>query len=79
MASWQTQEAKSKFSELVKMAAQSPQFVTIHGKPSVVIISQAEYARLSKPKLSFIEMMRASLSGDLNIERDRSLPREVDL
>jgi prevent-host-death family protein len=43
MVSWQIQEAKAKFSELVKMAAQSPQLVTMNGKPAVVVISQKEY------------------------------------
>jgi prevent-host-death family protein len=78
--SWQIQEAKAKFSELVKMAMQSPQFVTARGKPAVVIMSQKEYEKLVKPKVSFLELMRGSpLNGvDFEFERDRSLPRKSD-
>jgi prevent-host-death family protein len=81
MALWQTQEAKAKFSELVKMAEQTPQFVTIRGKPTVVIISQKEYLRLKKPKPSFLKFMQSSPLGDteLNLERNRSMPREIGL
>jgi prevent-host-death family protein len=81
MKLWQTQEAKAKFSELVKMAAQTPQFVTLHGKPTVVILSQEEYTRLKKSKPSFLKFMQASPLGDteLEIHRDRSMPREIEL
>lgn len=45
---WKLQDAKSRFSEVVR-AAQSdgPQHVTVHGKEAVVVLSAAEYSRLS--------------------------------
>ena len=77
MTSWQLQAAKSKLSELVKKAAsEGPQAITVHGEPAVVVLSQAEYNRLTRgdKRESFIEFMRRSpLVGlDLEFERDKS-------
>ena len=36
---WQLQVAKNKLSEVVKMAQQAPQIVTLHGKPTAVVVS----------------------------------------
>jgi prevent-host-death family protein len=44
---WQLQEAKQKFSELVKRALQDgPQLVTRHGEEVVVVLSVAAYQKL---------------------------------
>jgi prevent-host-death family protein len=82
MISWQTQKAKAKFSELIKMAANTPQFVTAHGRPVAVVVSEKEYARLTMPKQSFLELMQTSPLSEANLEefgRDQSLPRDIDL
>jgi len=50
MGIWQLQEAKAKFSEVVRMAESKPQVVTMRGRPAAVIISQREYLKLAKPK-----------------------------
>ncbi len=80
---WQLQEAKAKFSEVVKCAvSDGPQHITVHGKTAVVILSVKEYNRLTKkPKVSFVDFLRKSpLVGlDLELERDKSLPREIDI
>ena len=61
MATWQLQEAKAHFSEVVKEAIlHGPQNITLRGKAAVVVISQAEFNRLRKPKLSFVEFIRQS-------------------
>ena len=46
-----------------------------------MVLSQEEYARLKGRKPSLVELMRASpLAGvELEIERDRSLPRDLEL
>ncbi len=45
---WQLQEAKQKFSELVKRALnEGRQVVTRHGEDVVVVLSVAEYQKLS--------------------------------
>ena len=81
MSTWQLQEAKAKFSEVVRMAESEPQIVTMRGRPAVVIISQREYQKLGKPKPSFLELMQSALFSDseIEIERDRSRAREIDL
>lgn len=82
MKSWQLQEAKSHFSELVKEAViRGPQQITLRGEPAVVILSKIEYDKLTKPKPSFVEFMRQSplVGANLRITRHRSKSRKVDL
>jgi prevent-host-death family protein len=78
---WQVQEAKQHFSAVVQHALEEgPQVVTRHGKPVVVIIAAEEYERLREPAPSFKDFL---LNGPdfslLDLERDTSLPREIDL
>ena len=82
MATWQLQEAKSKFSEMVKRAlSEGPQGITVRGEPVAVLVSRLEYTRLTQPKPGFVELMRASpLAGlALDIDRSPSLTRETSL
>ncbi len=44
--SWSVQDAKNRFSEVVEAARRTPQMVTKHGKPAVVVVDAAEYERL---------------------------------
>ncbi len=79
---WQLQEAKNRFSEVVKKAIEEgPQTVTRHGEEVVVVLSKAEYCRLLKSQTSLLDFFRQSpLVGiDLDLERDESLPRDIDL
>ena len=43
---WSVQDAKDRFSAVVEAARQSPQTVTKHGKPAVVVVAAEEYERL---------------------------------
>ena len=53
---WQLQDAKARFSELVKKAReQGPQHVTVRGAPAVVVISEEEFARLTSPRPSIVD------------------------
>jgi antitoxin Phd len=45
-AIWSVQDAKNRFSAVVEAAQREPQTVTKHGKPAVVVVDAAEYARL---------------------------------
>ncbi|MEO0999777.1 MAG: type II toxin-antitoxin system prevent-host-death family antitoxin [Pseudomonadota bacterium] len=79
---WQVSEAKNKFSELFTRAlTEGPQRVR-RRKESVVVISAADYERLtrSRPRISLGEYILngPSLEG-LDLTRDRSEGREVDL
>ena len=81
MSTWQLQEAKAKFSEVVRMAETEPQIVTMRSRPAVVIVSHREYLKLRNPSPSFLELMQNSPWADVEIEteRDRSEAREVSL
>jgi antitoxin Phd len=43
---WSIQDAKNRFSTVVKAARRKPQTVTKHGKPAVVVVAADEYERL---------------------------------
>jgi prevent-host-death family protein len=80
MAKWQVQEAKARFSDLVKSAiAEGPQEITVHGTPAAVVLSAEEYKRLSLRQLSFVEFIRQSpLVGlELDLTRDQTPTRRT--
>jgi prevent-host-death family protein len=53
---WQLQEAKARFSELVKRAReQGPQHVSVRGEPAVVVVSEEEFARLTSSRRSIVD------------------------
>ena len=78
---WQVQEAKQRFSALVQEALdEGPQIVTRHGEAVVVVMAIDEYERLRGKRPVFNEfLLSASDFSELEFERDRSLPREVEL
>ncbi len=79
---WQLQEAKGNFSQLIKRAANGDaQTVTVHGKPTAVVVSAEEYARLTRhrTKLS-AALLRPDLAAeDLDISRSRDTGRDIEL
>lgn len=82
MKTWQLQEAKAQFSDVVRCAQQDgPQGVSVRGKPAAVVISAADYDRLTKQKPRFVDFMRASpLAGtDLKVKRNKTSTRKVVL
>lgn len=80
---WQLQDAKARFSEVIKKAeAEGPQHITVRGAPTAVVLSEAEYERLVGTGGSLVEFMRRSpLYGQeqIDLTRDHSLTREVEL
>lgn len=79
---WALQDAKSKFSQLVRQAqTQGPQSVSVRGKPVVVVISLEEYQKKIAPRVSLTQFIQDSpLVGlELDLSRDRSLDRDLDL
>lgn len=79
---WQLQEAKGNFSQLIKRAANGDaQVVTVHGKPTAVVVSAEEYARLTRRrgKLSSALLRPDLAADDLDIARSRDTGRDLDL
>ena len=83
MKRWQIQDAKAKFSELIRAAGTSgPQDITHHGKSVAVVLSRGEFDRLSQAGESLGAFMQRSPLYDLDeldFERDTSHTRETDL
>ncbi len=82
-AIWKLEEAKAKFSEVVRRAHdQGPQYGTVRGKQAVAIIDAAELERLLPanpavlPLVQFLE--RLHVEG-LDLTRDRDLGRDPAL
>jgi antitoxin Phd len=58
MRTWQLQEARSRFSELVSAAlAHGPQRVTRHGKSAVVVVSEERWNEVTQKIPSFGRML----------------------
>jgi antitoxin Phd len=77
---WQLQEAKAKFSELVQKAIdEGPQTVTRRGKDAVVVLSAEQFELMKKRQISLTDLLRSAPWHELEIERDKSPPREIDL
>ena len=77
---WQLQEAKQRFSEVVRQALEEgPQVVTRHAREAVVVVSAKDYRRLlAGPDFkAFLE--KGPDLGRLQIQRDRRSARRVKL
>ena len=81
---WLLQDAKARFSELVRrVRSEGPQHVTVRGRDEVVVIAADEFRRLKGERTgeALIAAMQASPYRDIDIEpaRERSLVRDVVL
>jgi prevent-host-death family protein len=82
--SWHLQDAKARFSELVRKARSSgPQHVTVHGREAVVVISEDDYRCLREKRTgqSLVDLLANSpLKGvEIDFERVEGPVRDVDL
>jgi prevent-host-death family protein len=67
---WQLQEAKQRFSELIRsVEAEGPQFVTRHGEEVAVVMSIAEYRHLRHEGEDFKAFLQSAPDLDLVIDR----------
>ena len=81
---WLLQDAKARFSELVRRVhAEGPQHVSVHGRDEVVVIAAHEFRRLKGDLTgeALVAVMQASPYRDIEIEpRSSRLPvRDVTL
>ena len=79
---WQVQEAKQRFSEVLRAAeGGEPQIVTKHGAEVAVVLDIAEYRRLRGETLGFMDYLMSGplLDEDLDLGRRNEPPREIDL
>jgi antitoxin Phd len=82
-AIWKLEEAKAKFSEVVRRAHdQGPQYVTVRGKQAVAIIDAAELERLLPPNpavVPLVQFLESLYVEGLDLTRDRDLGRDAAL
>lgn len=78
---WQVQDAKQRFSELIRHAqSDGAQFVTKHGAEVAVVLDIAEYRRLKGQTVDFNEYLCQGPRGDeLVVERAPDLARATEL
>ena len=85
MRRWKLEDAKNRFSDVVRRAqGQGPQLVTRNGKDAVVVLSIEDYGRLTAPD-SLVDFLAASpladalRDGALDLERRAEAPRDLAL
>ena len=81
---WLLQDAKARFSELVRrVRSEGPQHVTLHGRDEVVVVAADEFRRLKGERTgeALIAAMQASPYRDIDTEprRERMPVRDVPL
>lgn len=71
-AAWRLQDAKARFSEVVRRARdEGPQRVTVHGRDAVVVVDAATFDRSRERHTGarLVRALRASPLGDLAFDR----------
>lgn len=79
---WPLQDAKNRFSEMVREAlTHGPQKVTRHGEEMVIVLSLKDYKKLTKPKMGLVEFFQASpFKGvEVDVERNKDLTRDIQI
>lgn len=73
-AFWQLQDAKARFSEVVRRAVEcGPQHVTVNGEERAVVLSAEEYVRLRGQPTgrALVDLMADSPLGDVVFEHPK--------
>lgn len=80
MTTWQFQDAKNRFSALIKAAEkEGPQMITVHGKEKAVLLSAEAYQRLTLREGRLLDFFQHSplAETDIDISRAWEKGREV--
>jgi prevent-host-death family protein len=83
---WKLQDAKNRFSELVRATEHGPQAITVRGEEKAVLVSAEDYARvrhiLEKSQTNFTEFLLSIPQGGSDdeeiFERARARSRDID-
>lgn len=79
---WKLEDAKARFSEVVRLArSEGPQRVSVRGRAAVVVMSVEELERLSpkRPIVPLIPFLEALHLDGLDVARDPDHGRDVEL
>jgi prevent-host-death family protein len=77
---WQLQDAKNKFSEVVREAQKEPQVILVRGEEKAVVVSAERYRELTTSKGSLVSFLQTSpwAEVELDLERSKDTGREVE-
>ena len=78
---WKLQDAKARFSELVRRArTEGPQLVTVRGKNAVVVMAAEELQALqAKPRQPLAQFLQGLGLHMVDVERERDRGRDLPL
>jgi prevent-host-death family protein len=86
---WQVQEAKQRFSEVLRaVESDGPQTITRHGEEVAVVMDINWYRRLTAPTVDLNALLLGppyldddvvSVLDEIELERQQDSPRDVDL
>ena len=86
---WQIQEAKQRFSEMIRaVTTEGPQVITRHGEDVAVVVDIGEYRRLTRPAVDIANILlggpkldnsAADVFAEIEAERKADFGRLVDL
>ena len=80
---WKLEDAKAKFSEVVRRAHDhGPQYITVRGKPTVAIVDIAELERwMPAPpdKIPLVDFLESLDLEGLDLDRERDFGRDPEL
>ena len=83
LRAWKLEDAKAKFSELVRLAREEgPQRVTYRGKDAVVVIAVEELKRLlpaERPEQSLVDFLQNTALAEIDIRREPDRGRGLAL
>jgi prevent-host-death family protein len=81
LTAWKLEEAKSRFSEVVRRAReQGPQRVTYRGKDAVVVIAVDDLKRLlpaERPRQSLVDFLQETALAEIDVRRAPDRGRDV--
>jgi prevent-host-death family protein len=85
---WQIQEAKQRFSEMIRaVTSEGPQVITRHGEDVAVVVDIGEYRRLTRPTVDLTDVLlrgpkledgAADVFAEIEAERKVDFGRAVD-
>ena len=79
---WSLHDAKNRLSQLLRQTREGPQVISVRGEERAVVLSLEAYRRLTRADAGdLVGFLRASplVGVDLDLERPRDAPREIDL
>ena len=83
VGAWKLEEAKARFSEVVRRAkSEGPQRVSVRGRDAVVVMAADEFDRLlpsGADRLPLVEFLESLQADGLDLTRDEDVGRDVAL